>query len=230
MQTQAALLPGIRKSSKSRTFLKKIFWPLIKLRADLLVDGYIERSIGKWIKELLGKETIFLEIGCGDMSLLKFLPDSVCYNAFDLSLSEFQLRRVFAKKRNINLALASATSIPLKSGSVSLIVATEVFEHIPKIDKAIREIHRIAKPKAKLICTIPNNYSKQYKKYPHPDHINSWTFEGFKKYMHSRGFRFLKGHMKGFWLPIFKRPIQLPISKKEESDNNTFFYMFEVEK
>lgn len=86
------------------------------------------------------------------------------YNAFDLSLSEFHLRRVLRKSDNVNVALASATNIPLESDLVSLIVSTECFEHIPEIDNAMDEIHRVAMPEAILICSIPNNYCYKYQK------------------------------------------------------------------
>ena len=233
LQRQDNQVAGIRCDNKVKRFIKMIIWPFFELKNFLFCDGFIEHCIGRWIRELSKDNKIYLEIGCGDMSLIRYLPDNICYNAFDLSLSEFHLRRVLSKKRNVNIALASATDIPLEPNSASLLVSTECFEHIPNIENAIKEIHRIAKPHAMLVCSIPNNYCYKYqKKGPHPEHINNWTYEGFIKFMISHKFKLLKSCMKGFWIPLplwlTMTSYQLPISLKKEFYNTNFFYMFEV--
>lgn len=222
---------GIRRASMPKLIVKRILWPAFKLRNDLFVDGFIERDIGRWIKEFVTDNTVFLEIGCGDMSLNRFLPKSICYNAFDLALSEFHLRRILENRNNVNVALASATNIPLESNSVSLIVATQCFEYIQEIDCAMDEIHRVATPGAKLICSISNNYCYKYqKKGPNPGHVNNWTYDGFKEFMTSHNFKFLKGYRKGLWIPLplwlTNISYQLPISSNNEFYNTNFFYVF----
>ena len=233
LQDQINHVAGIRMGFKSKLILKTILWPAFKLKTDLFVDGFIERGIGRYIKELLTDDTVFLEVGCGDMSLRRFLPKNICYNAFDLSLSEFHLRRVLGKGNNINVALASATNIPLESNTVSLVVSTECFEHIPEIDRVMEEIHRVAMPGAKLICTIPNNYCYKYqKKGPHAEHVNNWTYDSFEEFMLSHNFKYLKGYMKGLWIPtplwLARTSYQLPISSSNEFYNTNFFYMFTI--
>lgn len=225
--------PGVRKESKSKLALKRVLWPLVKFRNDLLVDGFIERAMGKWIKKLATEDSTCLEVGCGNMSLQRFLHKHMWYNAFDFSFSEFQLLRVLKKKNKINIAIASATNIPLESNTVSLIFSKEVFEHIPQIDLAIDEIHRVAKPNAKLICSIPNNYCHKYKKKgAHPQHINNWTYDEFIKFMASHNFKLLEGYMKGFWIPLARglnsTSYQLPLSSSKEYYNTNFIFLFEA--
>jgi len=64
---------GIRYDSQAKRVIKSLLWPLFSLRNDLFTDGFIESNIGKWIRELVRADTTFLEIGCGDMSLHKYL-------------------------------------------------------------------------------------------------------------------------------------------------------------
>ncbi len=223
---------GIRRDTAARLAIRTILAPVFRLRAYLFVDGFIERDIGRWIKEVVTDTTVFLEVGCGDGGLRRFLPKRVCYNAFDILLSEFHLKKM---KGNINVALASATDIPLESNTVALIVSTECFEHIVDIDRAVNEIHRVAIPGAKLLCSIPNNYCFKYKrKGPHSEHVNNWTYDGFRLFMETHGFRFVRGHMKGFWLPfplwMTKTSYQLPLSRDSEFLNTNFFFVFEVMK
>ncbi|MFQ5977071.1 MAG: class I SAM-dependent methyltransferase [Candidatus Heimdallarchaeota archaeon] len=235
LQDQSNHIAGIRRDLALRPRWKSKLSPLRKLKDDLFVGGFIKSNIGKWIKEFVDNRAIFLEVGCGDMSLAKYLPEHFCYNAFDLSLSEFHLLKILKKRSNINIALASATNIPLESNSVSLIVSTEVFEHIPEIETAIKEIHRIAMPGAKLLCSIPNNYCFKYrKKGPHPQHVNNWSYADFIAFMHHYRFNFLKGHMRGFWIPfplwLTKTSYQLPFSSNNEYYNTNFFFVFDISK
>ena len=191
---------GIKRYSKSKLILLHVVWPLFKVYSDLLVDGFIERNVGRLIKKYIESNTVFVEIGCGDMSLRRYVPKHIYYNALDLRFSEFFLRKVLQSKQKINLVIASCTDIPAPSNIASLVVSTETFEHIPEIDKAIKEIHRLSLPGAIIICSIPNNYCYKYhKKGSHSGHINNWTFEGFKQFMESHNFEFVEGFMKGWW-------------------------------
>ena len=223
---------GIKIDSKLIRSTKRIIWPLLKIRNDFFVDGFIEREVGKLIKKYITKNTTFLEIGCGDMSLRRFLPNSIYYNALDLELSDFHISRI-AREKNVNIAIASATSIPVESNLVSMIVSTETLEHIPKIKETIDEIHRIAIPNAIFICTIPNNFCYKYKKKgAHPGHINNWRFEDFKNFMKSSGYELVHQKMIGWWIPlplwITKTSYQIPLSSKNEYYNTNFIFVFKV--
>jgi ubiquinone/menaquinone biosynthesis C-methylase UbiE len=222
---------------KSRPLYKEIgraiILKYIELRNFFLVDGFIEVEVSKWIKKYAQQNSVIIDIGCGDMSLSKYIPRQLVYNAIDIKLMDFHLSKIMKKKDTsaLNICLASATNIPLEDNSVTMILSTECFEHIPEINKAIEEIKRISKPGSILICSIPNNYCYKYKKKgPHQDHINNWTFAEFREYIESQGFKYLEGFMKGFWLPfplwVTQTSIQLPVSHKNEYYNTNFFYVF----
>jgi ubiquinone/menaquinone biosynthesis C-methylase UbiE len=200
-----------------------------------MIDGFIEWEIGKLIKNNLQEDSVFLEIGCGDMSLRRYIPSNFWYNALDLELSEFHIVKAMKSQSKVNIILASATEIPAPANTASLIVSTETLEHIPEIDKAVSEIYRIAMPGSIFICSIPNNNCYKYdKKGPHTGHINSWTYEGFIEYMNSNNFELVDGFMKGKWIPfplwMTKTSYQLPISSKSEYHNTNFFYVFKINK
>jgi SAM-dependent methyltransferase len=237
LKNQINQVAGVRSDS-AHFMVKKILWPMFHLKENFMCDGFIEWEVGRRIQKHLEPTTVFLEVGCGDMSLLRYLPSDKWYNAFDMAFSEFHLRRVLAKPKRTNLALASATRIPLEPNAASLIVSTECFEHIPEIDLAIDEIYRVAKPDALLVCSIPNNFGHMYRvKGPHSQHVNNWTFEGFKKFMESHNFSFVEGLMKGVWIPlplgiwkVSKSSYQLPFRGKSEYYNTNFIYSFRARK
>ena len=226
---------GIKKVSRIKSSVKSIVWPAFNLRNKLLIDGFIGAEIGKLIKRYIQPDSTFLEIGCGDMSLSKFVDPPQWYNGLDLELTEFHIKRNYNYKSNLNIVLASAAQIPAKDSIADLLVSTETLEHIPEIDQSVQEIHRLAKNKAIFICSIPNNYCHKYiKKGPHQGHINNWTYDEFINYMGEYGFELVEGFMKGVWIPLpmwlTKASYQVPLSTSQEYYNTNFFYVFRVKK
>jgi len=223
----------IRGNSPAKLATKFFLWPIYDTFDAFLGSKFIERAVGKWIAQLANEQTVFLDIGCGSMRLMKYLPEKVIYNGFDIAFSEFHIKRLFRKGLTPNIAFASATHIPLDSESVNLIASTEVFEHIPDIDKAMDEIRRISINGANIVCSIPNNYCYKYeKKGPHPDHVNNWTYDEFILFMKSKGFDYEKGFKKGYWIPLptwlTDKSYQLPLCPKEEFYCTNFFYHFKI--
>jgi len=235
LSSQGRWKAGIRFDSEQSRFFSPILWPLVKLRDDLFVDGFVHWVSGRWVRDLVRFDTTFLEIGCGDMSLSKYLPDSVCYNAFDLSVSEFHLKRLLHHRRSANIAVASATNIPLPSSVASLIVATQVLEYIPEVDRALSEIHRVGMSGAKFVCSIANGFCDKYRiKGSHSGHHNRWTYRSFDDLMRSHDFTLVNGEMRGVWIPLppslVDSSFALPIRAHRETHNTHFFFVYEVEK
>ncbi|MDB5572464.1 MAG: type 11 methyltransferase [Hyphomicrobiales bacterium] len=214
--------------------LKYFLYPLHSLKADLLMGGFIKRHTGILIERYLDAETVFLDAGCGDMALRRFLPRTTAYNAIDLFLKDFHIQRA-KRSGNANILHASLTDIPLESNSVNLIASTEVFEHIPDVGKAIQELHRISMNGGMLVGSIPNNYCYKYdKKGKHPAHCNDWTWAEFLDFMTRNGFSLVHSHMVGRWLDLpmwlTKQSYQLPFSQAKEYHNTNFIFAFKVVK
>src|SRR3972149_8259852 len=211
--------------------VKDLLWPAVSLRNLWLVDGFIENTVGSLIKKYAKKDTVFLDVGCGDLRLKRYLPKKLTYSGLDINFSQVQINREVKKGEKVNLALASAKKIPLADGSRTLAASAEVFEHIPGVEKAIAEVYRILKPGGILVISIPNNYCYKYqKKGAHADHVNNWKFVEFRKFVEDRSFKCLESDLKGYWLPLplwlTKTSYQLPLKSKKEFYNTNFFYVF----
>lgn len=219
-------LPGLVSALIEATLYSIILW-----RNYLFVDGFIERKINKLIPKYLKDTDIFLEIGCGDMSTVNYLPKNYWYNAIDISLHKYFIRKTFRKHPLSNICLASAHKIPLADNSVSFLVISEVLYEIPDIELAMREISRIMRKDGVAVISISNSYCYKYKKKGnHPKLKNSWSFESFIEFITSYNFRFIEGSQWGWWIPFPKwltlTSYQLPISSKNEDMNTNFFYVF----
>lgn len=82
--------------------------------------------------------------------------------------------------------ISDITDIPVKKASFDAIMCTEVFEHIPYPDRAVKEFARILKPKGKLIITAPFAslthfapyfYSNGYSKYWYEKVLTDYGFK-----------------------------------------------------
>ena len=80
----------------------------------------------------------------------------------------------------------------LKKIEFDLVLCTEVLEHLERPDRALQELTRVHTP---YFLTVPSEPwflhgrfidIKNVSRFEIPiDHINHWTYGGFKKYVHS---------------------------------------------
>jgi SAM-dependent methyltransferase len=93
-----------------------------------------------------------LIVGCGLNEDLAILHKCESGFAFDLSFEAVH------KIRNIdqNIFTADVLNIPCEDDTFDLIICSEVLEHVPNINSAIIEMHRVLRRGGKLIVSTPN--------------------------------------------------------------------------
>lgn len=225
---------GCRRNSPFKRALKQLFYPIMKRREDWFVDGFIEKEVGTLIRQYIRPDSVVLEIGCGDVSLRRFIPETVAYNGIDLELTDFYVLSAM-RHANVNLACASATNLPVPDNSVTLMISTEALEHIPAIDQAMSEMHRVCAPGAILIGSIPNNLCYKYdRKGKNIQHVNEWSLDGFVQFMGEHGFEVISTKMLGKWIElpawISSKTFQTSASSKDEYYNTNFIFTFRAAK
>lgn len=95
-----------------------------------------------------------LDVGCGDGFLARVAFGGNLEAGIDLDPQEVE--RAVASKSYKKALCASATELPFPKGSFKTVVSNCVLEHIPDIDKALKEISRVLKPKGRLMITVPS--------------------------------------------------------------------------
>lgn len=223
---------GIRRDAPRRIALKKMMFPIHRAWMHAVGTAFITRTVAGMLRPRLRADSAFLEVGCGNMELRRYLPAGCSYNAIEMSVSEFTLQRVVMNDSNVNFAFALATDIPLESASVDVVASIEVFEHIPPIETAFQEIRRVMKPGGFLVCSIPNNYYFKYRVVgDNPDHVNKWRFDEFPAVVEPFGFRLIDCRRLGLWIPIPIRGLRemyVPIRPAREFFTSNFFYCFQA--
>lgn len=97
----------------------------------------------------------YLDIGCGGGNFLsrisqEFLRWQVV--GTDLALTPLQVAKQASRA---GLVQGEVENLPFKSASFDLVTVLDVLEHVPDLDKAIRQIGRILKPGGLVLAGIP---------------------------------------------------------------------------
>ena len=221
---------GVRIDGPRRLAIKRALTPFRGLVQHSIGPGFITREVGRLLQPHLSPTSDFLEIGCGSMLLRRYLPKGCTYNAIEMSISEFVLETAVRNNPAVNFAFALATDIPLPNSSVDTIASAEVFEHIPPIADAMKEVRRVLRTGGHLVCSIPNNYYYKYQVVgENSDHVNKWHFDEFAKWVVPFGFEVVEAHRKGCWVPCKLPGLQnlyLPFRPKQEFYTSNFFFTF----
>ena len=80
---------------------------------------------------------------------------------------------------------ADASSLPIRSGSVDVVLLLEVLEHIPQHLQALREIHRVLKPGGSFCTSIPFIYPI----HDAPNDYRRFTIHGVRLLLRENRFR-----------------------------------------
>ncbi len=126
------------------------------LRSNFLIR-WIERRRVKAILGFLkkGQQGPVLEIGCGAGNVLEQIP-SKQLNGIDLS--PFLLKKSQHRLAHSQATLAQANGgyLPFANHKFSLLVCTEVLEHVPDPQAIVHEMGRVATEDAVVVISVPN--------------------------------------------------------------------------
>ncbi len=97
----------------------------------------------------------YLEIGCGNGALSKYMAEKYRLNvtAIDVDPEQIELaKRVTKSIQNIRFREADATQLPFQNSEFDIVLSFGVMHHIPNWRDALGEISRVLKAKGYFIC------------------------------------------------------------------------------
>jgi ubiquinone/menaquinone biosynthesis C-methylase UbiE len=115
-------------------------------------------QIPRFVKFEKYKGLKILEVGCGIGTDLTNFAKSNDAVGIDISKESLKLAKENFKLHDLKgkFIHASATKLPFKDKAFDLIYSCGVLHHIPNIINAVSEIHRVLKPKGKIIILLYN--------------------------------------------------------------------------
>lgn len=203
-------------SDKQAARLEFLHEPMADYYKHGLIGIPSRHRINKIFEELgniRGKK--LLDVGCeAGYITMKLAEKGALVTAIDLIEEPIkQLKRQLKNKPyKINLRLADATKLPFKTNSFDIILATEVIEHITRLEKFVSGAAKVLKPGGRLLITFPNENLRQ-KIYPlltlfginanieEQVTLKSYSFKDVVKTFSGK-FLLKKHYLLPWWLPI----------------------------
>jgi ubiquinone/menaquinone biosynthesis C-methylase UbiE len=117
------------------------------------LESFFHRNRRRAVRKLVrryGREPI-LDAGCGTGLNLAGLPPG----STGIDLNPRNIALVQARLPQHVAVLGDIEDMPFTDASFSTVVCTEVLEHVPHPDQALREIRRVLRPGGALIGSVP---------------------------------------------------------------------------
>jgi len=117
----------------------------------LLGNKAREKLILQEMKKIKGKD-FFLEVGCAQGHFEK-LASSQTKNVFGGEYEFEFLQRAKKKCPKCGFVNLNAESLPFKGNAFDFVLCTEVLEHVPNWENALKELQRVSRKK--VMITVP---------------------------------------------------------------------------
>lgn len=107
------------------------------------------------------KDALVVDFGCGNgAQTAEFLHSGCKIIAVDVNHQQQELFVEYLLRQRLQSHLLVAQydggSLPIKSESVDIVSSYDVLEHVVSESQALQEMHRVLKPGAELVMTVPN--------------------------------------------------------------------------
>ena len=101
-------------------------------------------------------------------------------------------------KHNPDIVLDVSEMSQIEDGSIDVLSAMELFEHVAKVNNAIAECYRVLKQNGKIIISVPFLYPV----HADPSDFQRWTLFKWEKELNSAGFVIVKKEIMGRFFSV----------------------------
>jgi len=115
----------------------------------VLPQRYWQRRRFKIVNEMAGTEDRRLDIGCGSSRIIQSHPQSV---GIDLEISKLR----FLRRTNQRLVRSSCFRLPFGDHTFSVVVNSQLIEHVPYDRSLFLEMNRVLEPGGTLVIGTPD--------------------------------------------------------------------------
>lgn len=170
-----------------------------------------KRLIMSTLTDSMSTGSSVLDAGCGIADLMSTLCErGVAAVGTDLALSALK----FAKKRlpESNFVQSDTVYLPFRTGCYSIVVCSEVLEHVENHERAARELNRILLPGGIAVLTVPHGEQHWTFEDRIDGHLRRYTKKQFSHLMKRAGFSIEELRCWGFPLAVlFRKTISTPL-------------------
>ena len=140
------------------------FYPLVTHVTFALQPSAVARMkfIRKVVESISTERVAVADLGCGSgMILCDVLMMKPLWTGYGLDISAAAIN--YARRLAVHKGVAgradfrtgNISDLPYRDGSLDLVVASEVIEHVPEPEQIIKEMARVLRPGGQLLLTMP---------------------------------------------------------------------------
>lgn len=172
--------------------------------------GFFNKIIGLKRAEVNGRKLKFLDAGCGDGINLSFIANMPDVSLFACDYNPLRVERARKQFPQINITWQDLTNIQWDERDFDIILCSQVLEHIPNDEAALKQLRRILAPEGVLILGVPNEGCLLGRLRNHviqpiigktTDHVNAYTIEHIMARFKAAGFKVIDKMNEGFFIP-----------------------------
>ncbi len=169
--------------------------------------GLIDATMGGWYRNETGEliegfpiraDDRVLDVGCGDGGNIYFAGQQGAHVTFvDIDASrvaETERRAKQSRAREIVPIVSDCTPIPLPDGYATVVICTEVIEHVPDAEAFVAELVRVGAPGARYFVSVPDPAMERLQKplappsyFEAPNHVRVLQHAEFEALLRNQG-------------------------------------------
>jgi len=120
------------------------------------------RFVRRAVESVATRKAVVADLGCGSGAMLcEVLRLRPTWTGYGLDISEVAIN--YARRLAAHKAVAERTqfqagclmNLPFASGSLNIVIASEVVEHVPHPERCFEELSRVLAPGGVLLVTVP---------------------------------------------------------------------------
>ena len=181
--------------------------------------GLIDAAAGGWFRNDTGEliegfsitaEDVVLDVGCGDGGNIYFAGQQGAHVAFvDMDagrVAETERRARQSRARDVTPLVSTCDPIPLPDGFATVIICTEVIEHVPDAAAFVAELVRVGAPGARYMVSVPDPVMESLQKklappayFEVPNHVRVLQRPEFAQLLTDGGLVIERTHTYGFF-------------------------------
>jgi SAM-dependent methyltransferase len=144
---------------------------------DAVLSGWYQAETGELFKGLvISSDDVVVDVGCGDGLTARFCAGrgaSIIVTDIDpikVQATERSLAGIAA--RSVRAMVSDSNPLPIEDGTASVVVSTEVLEHVDDPAQFLSELVRIGRSGARYLLTVPDPVAEALQKHlAHPSYF-----------------------------------------------------------
>ncbi len=189
-------------------------WQLVGL-IDAVAGGWFRNETGELIAGFPIRSTdTVLDVGCGDGGNVYFCGQQGAHVAFtDIEaarVAETEKRARSSRARDVQPIVSDCDPIPLPDGFATVVICTEVLEHVPDPTRLVAELVRVGAPGARYLISVPDPVSEAVQRkladpsfFRAPNHLRVFGRDDFTRLLLGQGLLIDKIQGYGFFWSVW---------------------------